>query len=112
MILFCFKIRLNVHHGQAFYTEYNKNKNGNSYCRLVPNHSIPEWWNSYNEVKHLRTGIDKKTKKENFTKANFRNICQAYSALFLLECSYIHYLQNNGATDIRSRSNLFEKSSY
>lgn len=45
---------------------------------------VPEWWSSYNQVKHHR---DRKTNKngiENYKKANQKNVIEALSALYVL----------------------------
>lgn len=65
-----------------------KSKNGNG---------APDWWKSYNKVKHSRTYYDGENPTErNYAKANLGNVINAFAALFILEKSY---MENVGITN-------------
>ena len=52
----------------------------------------PDWWTSYNKVKHQRTGIDKITKKPYYTTACLKNVLNALAGLYQLELYFYHRL--------------------
>lgn len=49
------------------------------------------WWDDYNSVKHARMTLVKKgdSEKENYTKANLGNVCNAFSGLYIMENAYM-----------------------
>ena len=84
--------------------EWAISKDGKRYLRLVQGMSNPEWWTSYNKVKHQRIGLVTGTKY--FQLANQKNLISAFSALFLLEQLYIFKICNNNSPE-REKSILF-----
>ncbi len=84
-----------------------KAPNKDQYILKKPS-KTPTWWTAYNKVKHHRTSIDKETNKINFTKANLRNVSNAYAALYLLEKSYLSAIAGKGDLETMEVSKLFE----
>lgn len=75
---------------------------------LADSAKTPTWWAAYNKVKHQRTSIDKHTNRIYFTKANLRNVSNAYAALYLLEKNYLFTIANKGDIETLDASKLFE----
>ena len=46
----------------------------------------PDWWSSYNQVKHERLG--------NFKKANLKNVANALAGLYILESYFVRFIGN------------------
>lgn len=95
----------------------NKNADGETtreYIRLKQNSNgklvskTPSWWIAYNDVKHQRTTLIKGDSKTNFSKANLWNLCNAFSALYILEWSYISTIGNSVQITGLDYSELFE----
>lgn len=59
--------------------------NGTMRLRLASGAKTPYWWTSYNKVKHSRTLDDPDTQEKFFLRANLENLCNAFSALYILE---------------------------
>lgn len=58
--------------------------------RLVKGCNTPKWWSSYNKVKHNRmVSMESKKKNTNYSKANFKNVSNAFAALYILEKAFI-----------------------
>jgi len=77
--------------------EYEKyqDKRKREKLRIVGGKTAIPWWTSYNKVKHQRIGLITGTK--NFSLANQKNLVTAFAALYLLEYTYVKYLEKNGA---------------
>jgi len=75
---------------------------------LADSAKTPPWWTAYNKVKHQRTSIDKQSNRIYFTKANLRNVSNAYAALYLLEKSYLSAIAGKGDLETMEISKLFE----
>ena len=77
--------------------------------RLEGESKTPYWWTSYNKVKHNRTLTDPETQEQFFNRANLGNLCEAFSALYILEKRYM--MSVGGADDYNrvQKSQLFEK---
>lgn len=83
-------------------------KNGITKLKLKENSKTPYWWKSYNKVKHSRTLADPDTQEQFFHRANLENLCNAISALYLLEK---RYMENVGRAEEYNRckkSQLFD----
>ena len=74
--------------------EYEKytDKKGNIRLRIVGGKKAISWWSDYNKVKHQRIGLV--TGTQNFNLANQKNLILAYSALYLLEMTYLKSIEN------------------
>ena len=77
--------------------------------RLEGDSQTPYWWTSYNKVKHNRTLDDPDTQEKFFNRANLGNLCDAFSALYILEKRYM--MSVGGAEDYNrvQKSQLFER---
>lgn len=64
------------------YEKYTK-KDGRKMIRLKTGKKTPEWWISYNKVKHERTAII--NGKYNYERANLKNVINALGGLYILE---------------------------
>lgn len=60
-----------------------------------PKANTPQWWTSYNSVKHNRTGRFQKNSL-NYAKANLKNLFWAFSGLYSLEVALLGVLSNSG----------------
>lgn len=71
-------------------------------------------WDDYNKVKHLQTFYDEKNSTErNYTKANLRNVINAFAALYILEKSYMEAVgTQNNLEAFADYSVLFDKVEY
>lgn len=67
-----------------FVVESYVDARGRSRIRCCSGSNVPSWWSSYNKVKHHRTERDG-SGNINYSKANLKNICEAISALYILE---------------------------
>ena len=76
--------------------------------RLVSNSKTPYWWTSYNKVKHSRTLDDPETQEKYFHRANLGNVCEAFSALYLLEKRYMMSVGRAVEYERCQKSKLFE----
>ena len=78
--------------------EYEKylDKRGQERFRIVKKKKAIPWWGNYNKVKHQRIGLV--TGIENFKLANQKNLVTALSALYLMEYTYLQYLEEHGAS--------------
>lgn len=65
-------------------------KKGNTRIRLVKNYNTPEWWTSYNKVKHHRT--DSYRGGFQFYRANLENVINAFAALYILELILFNHI--------------------
>lgn len=77
--------------------------------RLARDSKTPRWWTSYNKVKHNRTMEDPETQEKFFTKANLGNLCEAFTALYILEKRYMMSVGEADDYNRVQRSRLFEK---
>ena len=75
------------------YEEYTDSKGARRY-RVANGNKPIQWWKNYNAVKHQRIGLIKGEK--NFLLANQRNVVLSLSALFLLESTYMNYINSDG----------------
>ena len=76
-----------------FATEKYTAKDNSIRHRLCKRCEVPSWWRDYNKVKHHRTSVIKKgQEKNNYTKANLGNLCQAFSALYTLEIAFMELI--------------------
>lgn len=78
----------------SFKVEKYYDKKNHLRYRPQPGCSTPSWWSDYNKVKHNRTLIT--DSGSNYSKANFKNVCCAFSALYVLEHSLLDMI---GTTD-------------
>lgn len=106
-----FSLELRVKPWESFAVEQYIAKDGSCRHRLQNGATIPGWWNDYNKVKHSRTSrIDFSSHKLNYCKANFKNVCYAFSGLFILEKAF---MQAVGTVDDLERfmdySELFDE---
>ena len=83
-------------------------KRGATRHRLVSNSKTPHWWTSYNKVKHSRTLDDPETQEKYFHRANLGNVCEAFSALYLLEKRYMMSVGRAVEYERCQKSKLFE----
>lgn len=73
-----------------FRTETYIASNNSHRYRLSRDSCIPFWWSDYNKVKHNRTSaIDDSSTRINYSKANLKNVSYAFTALYVLEVSYM-----------------------
>lgn len=64
--------------------EISADKKCYSRVKLSTGSSTPKWWINYNNVKHHRTEIND-LGLINFQNANLKNVCESFSALYILE---------------------------
>jgi hypothetical protein len=81
------------------------NKNGIESYRLKKGKNNPEWWISYNKVKHERTKI--KNGKYNYERANLENVINALGGLYILETYFMEELFKQDGIDMEEYSKLF-----
>lgn len=81
------------------------NKKGIDSYRLKKGKENPEWWISYNKVKHARTTI--KNGKYNYERANLENIVNALGGLYILETYFMEELTSKNNVVITEYSKLF-----
>ena len=93
----------------GFRIEEYADKNGAKRLRLAENSKTPYWWTSYNKVKHNRTLSDPDTQEQYFHRANLENLCNAFSALYLLEKKYRKSVGRAEEYNRCQISKLFEK---
>lgn len=92
----------------GYRVEHYTDSRGAVRLRLAADSRMPRWWTSYNKVKHNRTMEDPETQEKFFTKANLENVCEAFTALYILEK---RYMMSVGKADDYNRvqtSRLFE----
>lgn len=75
------------------YTVTDKNGRTSQRLRIKEGKTTIKWWSNYNKVKHRRIGLIEGT--DNFHLANQKNLIEAFSALFLLETTYIKKIDQN-----------------
>lgn len=96
---------------ENFTVEYRKNKKGVLYPASVAGSRTPDWWKAYNSVKHNRTmasGSD--AERSNYTLANFKNLGNAFAALFILESSFMEAVgPSEDLEKFRDISKCFQK---
>ena len=73
---------------ENYFVEQYYDKSDRCRYRLRSGSYSPEWWRSYNEVKHRRAGLNT-AERDNYQMANFGNLCNALSALYILEKAFI-----------------------
>ncbi len=73
--------------------EEETSKKGNKYLRIVGKKNPIVWWHNYNTVKHQRIGLV--SGEKNFYLANQENVVLSLAALFLLEWTYMNYININ-----------------
>ena len=66
-----------------------------------------KWWKSYNNIKHSRSKIDKKTKKPYYQQANLKNVFESLSALYLALNLLFEMCEDD--TDVKLESRVFGK---
>lgn len=66
-----------------------------------------DWWKSYNNIKHSRSKIDKKTKKPYYQQANLKNVFESLSALYLALNLLFEMCEDD--TDVKLESRVFGK---
>lgn len=81
------------------------NKKGIEIYRLKKGKENPEWWISYNKVKHERT--TRKNGKYNYERANLENVINALGGLYILETYFMEELANKDNVTITEYSKLF-----
>ena len=81
------------------------NKKGIESYRLKKGKENPEWWISYNKVKHERTTI--KNGKYNYERANLENIINALGGLYILETYFKEKLESKDNVITTEYSKLF-----
>lgn len=84
------------------------NKKGVRKLKLKDGSKTPDWWASYNKVKHSRTLADPDTQEQFFHRANLGNLCNAFSALYLLEKRYMEDVGRAEEYNRCKRSRLFD----
>ena len=94
---------------EEYRIEEYPDKNGVKRLRLAENSKTPYWWTSYNKVKHNRTLDDPDTQQQYFHRANLENLCNAFSALYLLEKKYMKSVGRAEDYNRCSKSKLFEQ---
>lgn len=80
---------------EKYNIECYKNQKGNTCYKLCEGSKTPEWWRNYNAVKHNRVSIFKNNDDSNFEKANLKNVVLAFSALYVLERSFLDTVGTN-----------------
>lgn len=110
-VLFCKEFELSP--WASFEVEKRADKNGKMKCYLKKDNGIhiPFWWNAYNSVKHNRTKIDN-FGKTNYMKANLKNTCNAFAALYILEKNYLQQLGKEEENAALGKSIMFETEHY
>lgn len=91
----------------GFEVEQYRDSRGAIRYRLKSGSQTPSWWRAYTSVKHQRTLKDS-SGNLNYTKANLGNLCNAFSALYLLEKAFLSELGNKEALAKMGNSVLFE----
>ena len=101
-----------IFNGEEVITPWNNwknkkyiNKNGKECYKLEKGKQNPEWWISYNKVKHERTAM--KNGKHNYERANLDNIINALGGLYILETYFKEELENDFNVVITKYSKLF-----
>lgn len=106
--------RIEICPWRGFETEWreitDKNGNTSNRCLLVPGSSTPEWWSSYNKVKHSRTlRPPNRLDTPNYTLANLGNVAKAFAGLFTLEKSLMQVIEKQeDLTDLDITSHIFQ----
>lgn len=85
---------------------YDINQNGN--YELRSGSSSRTWWNDYNSVKHERSKFINNS-PVNFTKANLKNVGNAFAALYILEKNCLLQLGTEQNIAFLDWSKLFER---
>lgn len=86
----CFLDTYKIAPWKKFRTETYVAKDKSHRFRLKDKSSIPSWWSDYNKVKHNRTSaVDGDSSKINYSKANLKNVSYAFTALYVLEVSFM-----------------------
>lgn len=85
-----------------------KDKKGARRLRCVKNKDELNWWAAYNKVKHCRALEDSVTKQKYYIRANLENVCNAITALYLLEKAYMQDVGMDQDNSDRRKSELFE----
>lgn len=93
----------------GFRIEQFVNAKGAIRLRLEKDSATPYWWTSYNKVKHTRTLEDPVTQEQYFHRASLGNLCEAFSALYLLEKCYMMSVGRAEDYNRVQKSKLFEK---
>lgn len=84
---------LTLHPFENWEYEISISKKGSRNLKIKDDKKAIQWWKNYNDVKHRRIGLIEGT--DNFHLANQRNLIEAFSALFLLETTYIKEIDQN-----------------
>lgn len=87
---------------------YKDKKNAERLRQCVNNKDKLSWWTAYNKVKHCRALEDPVTKQKYYIRANLENVCNAITALYLLEKAYMQDVGMNQDNGNRRKSELFE----
>lgn len=103
-VVFCDKITINPWKGYAV-EKYLDSKNRTRY-RLKRGAITPSWWTAYNKVKHQRSTIE--NGNSNYTKANFKNLINAYAGLYILEKECLRKTGDESVIRKITCSKLFE----
>ena len=75
---------------RGFRTEYRLDKKGIQRCFPVKGYDVPQWWQSYNNVKHNRAFAEKNNpNKIMYHKANLENLVLSFGALYILEIAFM-----------------------
>lgn len=65
-------------------------KEGKQSYSLKNESSVPHWWTDYTSVKHGRVlHLSNEDNSSNYSRANLGNVCDALSALYILEKAYM-----------------------
>lgn len=88
------------------YIKY-KDGRGTTRFKLDKEKKTPEWWTAYNKVKHERTSHYKHGKL-NYTRANQKNLINAFAALYILENLLMDRLNKENSKYKARESNLFK----
>ena len=94
---------------KGFEVEAYTDKNGRTGTRLKEKSTTPQWWIAYNKVKHNRTLDDPETDGKYFNRANLGNLCNVFSALYLLEKKYMRSVGRDQDYNRAKKSELFER---
>lgn len=92
----------------SFQIEEFKDMKGARRFRRINNKDELSWWTAYNKVKHCRALEDSVTKQKYYIRANLGNVCNAITALYLLEKAYMQDVGTNQDNSNRRKSELFE----
>ena len=76
--------------------------------RLNYSGPAPEWWKSYTDIKHARAVLGDDG-NPNYTKANLKNVSNAFAALYVLEKNTMNELGDEKSKAEASLSWLFDK---